>query len=95
MTAFRSDLQEVPIVKSPAKSVSNLYQQYMHDLSFVLDKHAPIVSRIPKKQTAECLSEAYRQAKAQRSKTVARTCLAQKQEFIYTMSSPTADCKVQ
>ena len=66
MTAFRSDLHEVPFVKSPAKSVSKLYQQYIHDLSFVLDKHAPLVSRIPKKQTAEWLSEAYRQAKAQR-----------------------------
>ena len=55
MTAFRSDSQEMPFVKSPAKSVCNLYQQYI----FVLDKHAPLVSRIPKMQTVEWLSEAY------------------------------------
>ena len=36
MSDFRSDLKEMPFVKCPANSVSQLYEQYVHDLSRIL-----------------------------------------------------------
>ena len=60
MSAFRSDLKEMPFVKCPANSVSQLYDQYVQDLSCVLDRHAPLVSSLKTKQLADWLSESYR-----------------------------------
>ena len=66
MSDFRSDLKELPFVKCPANSVSQLYGQYVHDLSPILDRHAPLVSSVKKKQCADWLSETYRLAKSLR-----------------------------
>ena len=57
MSDFRSDLKEMPFVKCPENSVSQLYDQYVHDLSRVLDRHAPLVSSLKTKQRADWLSE--------------------------------------
>ena len=46
MSDFRSDLKEMPFVKCPANSVSQLHDQYIHDLSCVLDRHAHLVSSL-------------------------------------------------
>ena len=44
MSHFWSDLKEMPFVIHPANSVSQLYDQCVHDLSRILDRHAPPVS---------------------------------------------------
>ena len=49
MPDFRSELKEIPFVKCPANSVSQLYDQYVQDLSCILDKHAPLVSSLKTK----------------------------------------------
>ena len=66
MSNFRSDLKDMPFVKCPANSVSLLYDQYVHDLSRILDRHAPLVSSLKTKQRADWLSESYRLAKSLR-----------------------------
>ena len=66
MSDFRSDLKEMPFVKCPANSVSQLYDQYVHDLSRILDRHAPLVSSLKTKQCADWLSETYHLAKSLR-----------------------------
>ena len=66
MSNFRSGLKEMPFVKCPANSVSQLYDQYVQDLSCVLDRHAPLVSSLKMKQRADWLSESYRLAKSLR-----------------------------
>ena len=62
MSNFRSDLKDMPFVKCPSNSVSLLYDQYVHDLSCILDRHAPLVSSLKTKQRAYWLSESYRLA---------------------------------
>ena len=66
MSDFRSDLKEMPFVKCPPNSVSQLYDQYVQDLSCILDRHAPLVSSLKTKQHADWLSETYRLAKSLR-----------------------------
>ena len=39
MSNFRSDLKNTSFVKSPANAVVDLYEQYVHDMADVLDKH--------------------------------------------------------
>ena len=41
MIAFRSELREVPFVKTPANAVTELFKQYEQDLYNYLDKHVP------------------------------------------------------
>ena len=53
-------------MKCSANSVSLLYDQYVHDLSHILDGHAPLVSSLKTKQHADCLSESYCLAKSLR-----------------------------
>ena len=66
MSDFWSDLKEMPFVKCPANSVSQLYDRYIEDLSCILDRHAPLVSSLKMKQRADWLSETYRLAKSLR-----------------------------
>ena len=58
MSNFRSDLKIMPFVKCPANSVPLLYDQYVHDLSRILDRHAPLVSSLKTKQRADWLQRA-------------------------------------
>ena len=53
--AFKSELSKVPFVKTPANTVSELHKQYEQDLCKLLNRHAPVVSRRPKKLTAQWL----------------------------------------
>ena len=64
MSNFRSDLKDLPFVKCPANYVSLLYDQYVHDLSRILDRHAHLVSSLRSKQRTDWLSESYRLAKS-------------------------------
>ena len=63
---FRSELNEIPFVKSPAGTVSELYEQYTHDLSAILDKHAPVITKSAVVKTVNWLSDSYRLAKSLR-----------------------------
>ena len=42
----------------------NLYEQHVHDMVDVLDKHAPLISRLKKKDSADWVSDSYRCAKS-------------------------------
>ena len=66
MSDFRSDLKNTSFVKSPVDAVVDLYEQYVHDLGDVLDKHAPLISRLIKKDSADWMSDDYRRAKSLR-----------------------------
>ena len=66
MSNFRSDLKDMSFVKCPANSVSLLYDQYVHDLSRILDRHAPLVSSLKTKQRADWLSDSYHLGKSLR-----------------------------
>ena len=46
MSDFRSDLKNTSFVKSSAVAVVDSYEQYVCDLGNVLDRHAPLVSRL-------------------------------------------------
>ena len=80
MSDFRSDLKEMPFVKCPANSVSQLYDQYVQDLSCVLDRHGPLVSSLKMKQRADWLSESYRLAKSLR-RQFERACRKDKSQY--------------
>ena len=49
MSDFRSDLKNTSFIKSPVDAAADLYEQYVHDLGNVLDRHAPLISRQIKK----------------------------------------------
>ena len=60
MSDFRTGLKNTSFVKSPADAVVHLYQQYVHDLGNVLDRHAPLISRLTNKDSADWMSDDYR-----------------------------------
>ena len=66
MSDFRSDLKNTSFVKSPTDSVMDLYEQYVHDLADILDKHAPLISRLKKKDSTDWVSDSYQRAKSLR-----------------------------
>jgi len=45
MESFMADIQDLPLIQSPADSLEGLVQQYDHGLRSVLDKHAPLRSK--------------------------------------------------
>ena len=59
MSVFGSDLEDTSFVKSPVNAVVDLDEQYVYDLANVLDRHAPLVSRLTKKNSADWLSDSY------------------------------------
>ena len=64
MSNFRYDLKNTSFVKSPTDSVVDLYDQYVHDLPDGLDKHAPLIFRLKKKDSTDWVSDSYRRAKS-------------------------------
>ena len=85
MSSFRSDLKIMPFVKCPENSVSQLYDQYVHDLGCILDRHAPLVSSLRNKQLADWLSESYRLSKSLRHQF---ECAWRKDKSQYNRSRP-------
>ena len=57
------DLGNCSFVRRPGNTVSVLCEQYLGDLSRLLDKHAPLVTRTSTKQATGWLSDSYRLAK--------------------------------
>ena len=66
MSDFCSGFKNVSFIKSPADAVVDLYEQCVHNLGNVLDRHAPLISRLKKKDSADWMSDAYRCAKSLR-----------------------------
>ena len=66
MSDLRSDLKNTSFVKSSADAVVDLYEQCVRDLGNVLDRHAPLISRLTNKDSAEWMSDDYRRAKSLR-----------------------------
>ena len=66
MSDFCPDLKNTSFVKSPAHAVVDLYEQYVRDLGNVLDSHAPLISRLTNKDSADWMSDDYRCAKSLR-----------------------------
>ena len=57
------DLGNCTFVRRPGDTVSVLCEQYLGDLSRLLDQHAPLVTRTSTKQATGWLSDSYRLAK--------------------------------
>ena len=57
------DLGNCSFVRRPGDIVSVLCEQYLGDLSILLDKHAPLVTQTSTKQATGWLSDSYRLAK--------------------------------
>ena len=88
MSDFRSDLQNTSFDKSPADTVVN-HEQYINDLGNVLDRHAPLVYRLIKKDSAEWMSDDYRRVKSQFERTWLRPKIdVQRQQFERTWLRP-------
>ena len=66
LSDFRSDLKNTSFVKSPTDTVLDLYEQCIHDLGNVLNRHAPVISRMTKKDSSDWMSDVYRCAKSLR-----------------------------
>ena len=60
---FRNDLSNISFVLSPGGNSAELYDQYMVGVTQVLDKHAPIISRMTIWQSDEWLSDSYHMAR--------------------------------
>ena len=63
---FCNDLSCILFVRSPEGNAAELYDQYVVGVTQVLDKHAPIISRMAKRQSDEWLSDSYRMARSLR-----------------------------
>lgn len=66
-TAFKSDLQRLSVLTSPENDISALVDQYSRDLSRLVDKHAPLRSRVLRiRPHAPWFTEEIAQAKVKR-----------------------------
>ena len=74
MSDFRSDLKNTSFIKFPA--AVDLSEQYVHDLGNVLDRHAPLISRMTMKDSADGMSDAYRREKSLTHQFVRTWCRA-------------------
>ena len=63
---FRNDLSSIQFVLSPEGSAAELYRQYVVGVTQVLDKHAPIISRMAKWQSDEWWPDSYHMARSLR-----------------------------
>ena len=62
MSDFCTDLKNT----SFPDAVVDLYEQYVHDLGNVLDRHAPLISGLTNKDSVDWVSDDYRHAKSLR-----------------------------
>ena len=64
MDTLCNDLSNCSFVACPGDTAKKLYDQYTNDLSNLLDKHAPEVTRCLAKKPAKWLSDTYKNAKS-------------------------------
>ena len=66
MQKFHDDLANISFILSTASTVADLYDQYVHDLGCLIDRHAPLICGKIKKEPAGWLSDTYCKAKSVR-----------------------------
>ena len=66
MQKFCDDLANISFVLSPASTAADLYDQYVHDLGCLINRHAPLICGRIKKEPAGWLSDTYHKAKSVR-----------------------------
>ena len=66
LTSSAMTFSNIPFVLSPGGTATELYDQYMVGVTQVLDKHAPSISRMTKRQSDEWLSDSYHMARSLR-----------------------------
>ena len=66
MRKFCDDLANISFVLSPTSTATDLYDQYVHDLGCLIDRHAPLTCGRIKKEPAGWLLDTYRKAKSVR-----------------------------
>ena len=64
-------VKQVSLCYWGAKKINNdavvdLYKQYVHDLGNVLDRHAPLISRLTNKDSTDWIFDGYQRAKSLR-----------------------------
>ena len=59
---FCNDLSNIPFVLSPGGTAAERNDQDMVGVTQVLDRHAPIISHMTKRQSDEWLSDSYHMA---------------------------------
>ena len=64
MDTLHNDLSNCSRVACPGDTAKKLYDQYTNDLSNLLDKHAPEVTRCLAKEPAKWISDTYKNAKS-------------------------------
>ena len=64
MDTLCNDLSNCSFVACPGDTAKKLYDQYTNDLSNLLDKHAPEVTRCLAKEPAKWISDTYKNAKS-------------------------------
>ena len=64
MDTLRNDLSNYSFVACPGNTAKKLYDHYTNDLSNLLDKHAPEVTRCLAKEPAKWISDTYKTAKS-------------------------------
>ena len=64
MDTLNNDLSNCSFVACPGDTAKKLYDQYTNDLSNLLDKHAPEVTRCLAKEPAKWISDTYKNAKS-------------------------------
>ena len=57
---LKNDLLHTNFVSTPASSATDLYDQYCHDLTSLIDKHAPAKTKTIKRQTPSWITDEYR-----------------------------------
>ena len=66
MQKFGDDLANTSFVLSPASTAADLYDQYVHDLGCLVDRHAPLICGRIKEEPAGWLLDTYHKAKSVR-----------------------------
>ena len=55
MQKFGDDLASISFVMFPASTIADIYDQYVHDLGYLIDRHAPLICvKIIKNQLTGC-----------------------------------------
>ena len=90
---FRNDLSNIPFVLSPGGTAAELYDQYLAGVTQILDKHAPIISRMTKRQSHEWLPDSDRMARS--FKAAISTNVEETKDTVEQVKAPQANCLVQ
>ena len=86
---FRSDLQIIPFVSSPSDDTDLLHEEYMSDLSGLLDIHAPVKTKQLIKPVPSWITDEYRTAKCMRRQY--EPCLEKRQILCKSLPSSVAN----